>query len=249
MPPSSKGLTAVKFLDLFSIFSYIRPPKRPKRSLKRTLFRLSLIAMSDSQTSSLPETPTPSANLAVASWAALVPLLQGDEPPLTRQVEGLLFERRNRPISVRRGSKISPIWAAGTWYTATNDGKLYEAWLCGQCNAFIRLGSSSSSNTTVHWKLRHADKPLDSGLVETSPVPITPQPVQRQLYKDVNIERWRAKVLRWMIQDHIPFSQIESGSFRDVLAELHPLIERYLVSRRTIRSWIDEEFESAIDQV
>ena len=84
--------------------------------------------MSDLQTSLVPDTPTPN-NLAIANWAALLPTAASDEPPLTWQADRLLFERRVRPPSLRRGIKISLIWAVGMSYIASNREKVYEAWL------------------------------------------------------------------------------------------------------------------------
>lgn len=207
--------------------------------------------MSDSQTSSVPETPTPISDAAISDWAALLPLTAPEDPPLTYLSVGVQFERQNRAVSRRRGVKQSPIWALGTYYTANNGKK--EAWLCSQCNAFIKLGNSTG-NAATHL-IKHHPNAIQEATSMPPPRPSprpspSPSPApQRTLYHDVNIEKWRAKLLRWMIQDHIPFAQVQSEAFRSMLIELYRPIGPYIVSGTTIRTWINEEYELAVDQI
>jgi hypothetical protein len=208
--------------------------------------------MSDSQSSSVPETPTPNSNLIITDWEALLPVTYSNEPPLVIVAEGLQYERRDRPANARRSAKISPLWALGTWYIAASNGKEYEAWRCSECKALIKLAKGSPGNAKIHWDRSHST--TTSAIARASlPLGQTPPPPtprgQRTLYTDVNIDRWRAQLLRWMIVDHVPFTQIESEPFRSLLIGLHAPIERYIVSANTIRNWLDEEYEAAVDQV
>jgi hypothetical protein len=210
--------------------------------------------MSDSQPSSVPETPTPDGNLDIADWATLLPSFSRNEPPETWQARGLLFERRERHQPLRRGSKISPIWSVGTWFVANDGLKEHEAWLCSRCQCFIHLHQGSASNAVAHWARVHreVDLPASSsrsrqGTPQQQAVPS--RPAQRLLYQDVNIDLWRAKLMRWLIHDHVPFTQVESEWWRSVMTSLHPPIADYLVGRTTVRRWLDEEFELAKGQV
>lgn len=155
---------------------------------------ISLAAMSDSQTSSIPETPTPISNAAISDWAALLPATALDEAPLMYLSAGVQYERQNRPVALKRGVKQSRIWSLGSYYTA-NDSKS-QAWLCSQCNAFIRLGNSTG-NAATHLIKHHPNISHEAAAMPPPRPSPSPSPaVQRYLYNDVNIEKWRAKLLR-----------------------------------------------------
>ena len=58
------------------------------------------MTMSDSQTSSVPETPTPGGDLNIAEWTALLLAQVVTGPPLTHLVDSLLFEWQECPASL-----------------------------------------------------------------------------------------------------------------------------------------------------
>ena len=52
-----------------------------------------------------------------------------------------------------------------------------------------------------------------------------------------------------MIQERVPFAQIESVAFRSMLVALFKGIDKYLVVGDTIRNWLDDEYEAAVDRI
>ena len=62
----------------------------------------------------------------------------------------------------------------------------------------------------------------------------------------INVVKFRKSLVRWIVQDQIPFSTIKSVRFQEVLLYLQPGIERFLVnSHNTISSWVDSDYQQA----
>jgi hypothetical protein len=110
---------------------------------------------------------------------------------------------------------------------------------------FIHTNNTSPQNARTHWSIH--EKVSEAS--PSTPRYSSSSSSQRILYKDVNIDKWRMRLLTWLIEDHIPFAQVDSKSFRDVLLALHEPIRDHLPGRKAVRRWIDNEFVYAVDSV
>lgn len=113
-----------------------------------------------------------------------------------------------------------------------DSGKEYSVWRCGKCHCFIKLAKGAVSNATAHWNKHKHGEPL--GVPSLPTVLPSTDSGQKLIYTTVNIERWRAKLLRWLIVDYILFAQVKSEMFRNILVGLHAPIEHYIVTTTTI---------------
>lgn len=76
------------------------------------------------------------------------------------------------------------------------------------------------------------------------------QPRQRQVFAalvtSVDVEGFRRRLIRWLIQGQIPFTAVEQEQFRDLLLSLQPSLAGYLArSHNTMSKWIQDEYQEA----
>ena len=58
-----------------------------------------------------------------------------------------------------------------------------------------------------------------------------------------NVETFRYKLTRWMVNRHISFMEVEDEDFRDLVKCLNPSIKDYLVKTgNSIRDWVEGDF-------
>jgi hypothetical protein len=66
------------------------------------------------------------------------------------------------------------------------------------------------------------------------------------LATSVNVEKFRELLIRWIIQDQIPFSTVESTAFREMILYIAPSLNRYLIrSHATMSEWIKDAYQEA----
>ena len=58
-----------------------------------------------------------------------------------------------------------------------------------------------------------------------------------------NVETFRYRLTRWIVNRHISFVEVEDDDFRDLLKCLNPSVKDYLVKTgNSIRDWVEEDF-------
>jgi hypothetical protein len=67
----------------------------------------------------------------------------------------------------------------------------------------------------------------------------------RQLAQQVNVNRFRFHLLRWIMNEQLPFVTVKDEDFREMLLSLSISIERYLPHKSTIRNWVMTEFQQS----
>jgi hypothetical protein len=66
------------------------------------------------------------------------------------------------------------------------------------------------------------------------------------LVTSVNVDKFRDLLIRWIIQDQIPFSAVESTAFREMILYIAPSLSRYLIrSHATMSQWIKDDYQEA----
>ena len=117
----------------------------------------------------------------------------------------------------------------------------------------IKPGIEVTTNARRHLRLVHSIN-LDNARVwkcgreedEDDEVSTAKAPQIRGLTTVVNVDEFRYRLTRWMINRHVLFSEVENSNFQDILKSVNGLINEYLVqSRNTIRNWIENDFIEA----
>jgi hypothetical protein len=66
----------------------------------------------------------------------------------------------------------------------------------------------------------------------------------------VNIDEFRRKLVRWVVQDQISYSKVRTEAFKELLICLQPAIDKYLInSHSTITSWCNSDYDEAFQRV
>ena len=182
-------------------------------------------------------------------------------PPASVPPQELVYKHRryhrieHRP-SKRRGVEQSQIWQHGTDYEDMEDTSIH-AWRCLYCFknylAVMKPGVEVTTNARRHLRLVHSMN-LDNARVrkrgreedEDDEVPAAKAPQIRGLTTVVNVDEFRYRLTRWMINRHVPFSEVENSDFQDMLKSVNGSINEYLVrSGNTIRNWMEDDFIEA----
>ena len=76
-----------------------------------------------------------------------------------------------------------------------------------------------------------------------------PQQQYSALYTTINMDRFRILLLRLFTYCQLSFNLVERPEFRELLLYIQPTIDRYLLGRTTISSWVVDEFDNGSDAV
>ena len=175
-----------------------------------------------------------------------------------RQINGTIWSLVEHPANIRRNSHTSRIWDHGGEYANLQAPNSDYSWICDHCNSVIKLARSQTRwNISRHLRKAHKietkreiSEVEEEGDEEDEAIKATHSEGFRTLVTRIDIERFRRLLVRWIVQGQIPFSAVKLAQFRDLLICLQPGIERYLVrSPTTMKSWIDDEYRRARQQV
>jgi hypothetical protein len=176
----------------------------------------------------------------------------------SRRIAGSTWIRAGHQANFRRGIEQSRIWDHGDAYVAL-DSPDKPFWICDICDSAITIPpNQASSNMIRHLKKYHnillkrtqSDREDEEGSeavesIETPSIRQTP-PIFSALMARINVDKFRNLLVQWIVQQQIPYSAVEQAQFRELLLELQPTLERYLVkSHNTISSWVDGEYKQA----
>src|SRR5665213_2552851 len=142
-----------------------------------------------------------------------------------------LDHRPNR----RRGAKISIAWELGDEYFDMNDPNS-RAWRCQLChpsNALISMHQGSTGAATRHLRLKHQRNTTmnnDTASIvtdSTNEIALTApiEPPKSQLKQRIDIEGFRCHLLRWIVNEQLPFNTVENPEFQAMLASISQSVE------------------------
>jgi hypothetical protein len=199
--------------------------------------------------------PSPSA-FSVLTTPTPIASRRGDN----RRIRGQTWLLVGRKPNLKRGQQVSPIWDHGDEYVDLAKPQDGASWICDHCDAIVTLKSNAStSNAARHLKNFHQisgkrprseiedEEEEERTLSRQSSLQEIPRPPGfTALVTRLDIEKFRRLLLRWIIQQQIPYSAVEHIEFRDLLLYLQPSLEPYLIrSHRTISNWVADEFKEA----
>jgi hypothetical protein len=195
------------------------------------------------------------------SISSAPPLNLPQPPPASVAPHELVWKHQqfrlieHRP-SKRRGLEQSEIWNHGTDYECVDDAALH-GWRCHYCfkNYVVVMKQGADVTTNAHRHLRNAHSMnLDSVRsrkrkredIEEEDKAIVTGPQVKGLMTIINVNEFRYRLTRWMINRHIAFSEVENSDFQDMLKSINGSINDYLVrSGNTIRNWVEDDFLEA----
>ena len=165
------------------------------------------------------------------------------------------WRRIEHQANKRRGLEQSKIWDHGTDYECVEDTNLH-AWRCLYCLknylVVMKQGQDVTSNAWRHLRVTHSIN-LDNALsrkrsrdeFEEDCQPAS-GPQVKGLMTVINVNEFRYRLTRWIVNRHVAFSEVENEDFQDMLRSVHPSINDYLVrSGNTIRNWVEDDFIEA----
>ena len=166
------------------------------------------------------------------------------------------YHRIEHPPSKRRGLEQSQIWQHGTDYECVDNTNIH-AWRCLYCFkdhlAVMKSGLEVTTNARRHLRDAHSMN-LDNARVrkrvreedEEDEMPIAKAPQVKGLTTIVNVDEFRYRLTRWMVNRHVAFVEVENSDFQDMLKSVNSSINDYLVrSGNTIRNWVEDDFIEA----
>jgi hypothetical protein len=207
-------------------------------------------------------------------WATLMPMGLVTPPPQSVSYRNDIYTLMPPVPTPYRGAKVSVVWDHGHRYRAVLETGVKHCWRCQRCGQMITITAArSTSNMVAHMNRNHIgwDEAATAASVDPSisrsTSPATSQtstslstPVrsieaprvltQRQVVQPaVDVDRFRAAVLEWILRTQLPFNIIESPLLYNIFTILHTPIRPYLVVGTTIARWIEADFQYAISQV
>lgn len=184
---------------------------------------------------------------AISSSLALPQPPPASVPPQQLFCKGRNWQRVEHAPNKRRGVDESAIWDHGTDYVAVDNHKLH-AWRCLYCfkTHLNVLKYDTTSNPLRHLRVTHA---IDSAstrkrkrMIEDSDDEEQEQQV-KGIMTVLNVDTFRYRLTRWMVNRHISFVKVEDDDFRELMKCLNPSIKDYLVKTgNSIRDWVEEDF-------
>lgn len=165
----------------------------------------------------------------------------------------------------RRGRQKSLAWDHGDEYVRGNE----SVWRCRHCHKIIELPQDRSTSSACRHlrkfhsqaiagagralsssKRRRQDESLEEEEAEEEEedADIAAGPLM-QYISSVKAEKFQALTMRWLVIEHMPFSVVDSDSFRDMIKELNPSLANYLGQRMSVKRWIEDEYQYAKQQV
>jgi uncharacterized protein YlaI len=188
-------------------------PSPPIPSIERTP------SVTPSTSSSLTSTvaPTPSP-LTLINYGRL-PIASRRAPE--RQIEGVRWHLVQHPPNVRRQSHSSAIWDHGSEYSQLRNPQVVN-WICDHCDSRIQLRKDHSSfNISRHLSSKHQistkrERSETSGTTFEERKSYSTERVL-SIVIAVNIDEFRRKLVRWVVQDQISYSKVRTEAFKELL--------------------------------
>ena len=175
----------------------------------------------------------------------------GSVPPLELFHLKLRWVRIEHAPSKRRGVEQSLIWDHGTDYLCVDDSNVH-AWRCKYCykDLLVVMKQESTTNVRRHLRQKHKlgfeSKKRSREEFEEDNSSVQYSPVIRGLVSTVNVDTFRYCLTRWIVNRHIPFTEVEGSDFQALLKSLNGSVTDYLVkSGDTIRNWVEDDFIEA----
>ena len=191
------------------------------------------------------------------------PLILSQPPPASVAPQELmwrhqLFRLIEHPPSKRRGLEQSSIWDCGSDYECVSNSDLH-AWRCHYCfkDYLVVIRKDQEVTTNAHRHLRNAHsmslkntrsrkRKREEEEEEEKDESVVRGPQVRGLTTVINVDEFRYRLTRWMVNRHVPFVEVENSDFQDMLKSVNGSINDYLVrSGNTIRSWVEDDFIEA----
>ena len=149
-------------------------------------------------------------------------------PPASIPPQELIYKHRRyrrieHPPSKRRGLEQSQIWQHGTDYEYVDDTSIH-GWRCLYCFkdhlAVMKPGIEVTTNARRHLRIVHSMN-LDNARVrkrvreedEEDEMPVAKAPQIKGLTTIVNVDEFRYRLTRWMVNRHVAFSEVENSNF------------------------------------
>ena len=179
------------------------------------------------------------------------PLVPAGVPPTRAYSLKRYWLRIEHAANKRRGVEESLIWEHGTEYQAC-DGDNVHAWRCLYCapTHLVLLKHDSTSNSLRHLRLKHGidnKPPRKRPRVEEEDDLVVEQEEDTPRVKGImtvtNVETFRYRLTRWMVNRHISFVEVEDDDFRELVKCLNSSVKDYLVKTgNSIRDWVEGDF-------
>ena len=187
------------------------------------------------------------------------PLILSQPPPASVAPQELVWKHQlfrlieHRP-SKRRGLEQSQIWDHGSDYECVLNLDLY-GWRCHYCfkNYLVVMKKGVDVTTNGYRHLRNAHsmnlesvrsrKRKREEYKEEEDESTMRGPQVKGLTTVVNVDEFRYRLTRWMVNRHVAFIEVENSDFQDMLKSVNSSINDYLVrSGNTIRNWVEDDF-------
>ena len=157
-----------------------------------------------------------------------------------RSIRGELWERVGHRPMKRRRVQASLIWEHGDEYSKANREGEGTSWLCDYCDVVMTLSrSQTTSNILRHLREEHRATLLEPinrreerasrGTSSNSAISRSSSASRERTVSSllsfthrVDIVEFRNLLLRWIIQQQIPYSAVDQPEFRDLLLYLAP---------------------------
>ena len=191
--------------------------------------------------------------VAVASIDLLTALEDTSPPPRSFNWQGQDWSLTSRPFA----RNPSVVWhdQVGHYYT-NQQGVNRGIWRCFRCRIPLVLPKNSSPETAhrhlTRWHLKgqqRKKRDFDEVRVDEEEVEGPPTKTWKSLVVTFNEGRFRRHMTRWIVKRQISFIETEDPDFRAMLREANPTIDRCLVTRDTIRLWVQATYEKAQEEV
>jgi hypothetical protein len=165
--------------------------------------------------------------------------------PPTDNKDGVEYRKIERQPSRNRNAQAPSVgWQYGQPYAFLNDSDaIARALRCHYCGDIIKLHEQRASNMVGHMKSKHKKLLAGQGSVgESISFPSTPSQSSerplgfKQLYFSPDIDKFRTMLIRWCVEDHIPFAKVDTEGFRQMMLSINPSIKPFLYSQKTLRS-------------
>lgn len=164
----------------------------------------------------------------------------------------------------RRRVQASRIWDHGDEYKKTNREEEGASWICDHCDRVLSLARcQSTGNILRHLREEHRVTPptpinrredVPRGTPAESTISYassTSQPERSSssilsFTHRVDIIEFRNLLIRWIVQQQVPYFAVDQQEFRDLLYYLAPGLKDILsTSHTTIGRWIKAEYQAA----
>ena len=168
------------------------------------------------------------------------------------QKDGVYYRKIEKAPSRNRNAKPASFgWQCGQTYALLDDTvDVIRALRCHFCGDVIKLHEQTASNMTCHMKHKHkeliiglAGATANVSLLSTQSSSVDVRPLgTKQLYFTPDFDKFRKLLVRWCVEDHVAFAKIDTDGFREMMTSINPAVKPYLVTGKTLRSWVKKDY-------